>query len=326
MHETLIKNRVGVTIGPQIARYGFPNGHPFGPYRMDAYWDEAQLQGLNTQVEVFQPEQATPEELQRFHTTEYLQQVQEQSKTGFGFLDYGDTPAFVGVYEAASFVVGSALAAMRRIMSGTSTRAFVPIAGLHHARPERAGGFCVFNDIGVVIHSLRQEYDIQRIAYVDIDAHHGDGVFYAFESDPNLCFLDFHQDGRSLYPGTGDSTETGLGRAIGTKINISLPPGAGDIHFMQRWPQGIEFLEAAKPEFIILQCGADSIASDPLTQLRLSPTLHGQVATRLVRIAEELGHGRILALGGGGYNPDNIGKGWCAVTRALVNSPYGRDN
>ncbi|MEO5331913.1 MAG: acetoin utilization protein AcuC [Magnetococcus sp. YQC-5] len=321
MIATSSQHSVCVTIGQEIANYGFPNSHPFGPFRMGAFWDEARLQGLDAQVEVLQPVPATVEELARFHAMEYIQQVQEQSKTGRGYLDYGDTPAFPGVYEAASHVVGSALDAMRRIMAGRCARAFVPIAGLHHARPERAGGFCVFNDIGVVIHSLRQEYGMQRIAYVDIDAHHGDGVFYAFESDPDLCFLDFHQDGRSLYPGTGDASESGLGAAKGTKLNIPMPPGAGDVHFMQRWPQGVQFLEEAKPEFFILQCGADSIAGDPLTQLRLSATLHGQVAARLVRMAEELGHGRILALGGGGYNPLNIGKGWCAVTRALINTP-----
>ncbi|MBF0438191.1 MAG: acetoin utilization protein AcuC [Magnetococcales bacterium] len=323
MSDTLPQKPVCVTIGQEIARYGFPGGHPFGPHRMGAFWDEAQIQGVETQVQVMAPVMATTEELQRFHTPEYVQQVQNQSITGKGFLDYGDTPAFLGVYEASAHVVGSALDLTRRIMSGSCSRAFVPIAGLHHARPERAGGFCVFNDIGVVIHTLRQEFGLQRVAYVDIDAHHGDGVFYAFESDPDVRILDFHQDGNSLYPGTGDSSETGLGTASGTKLNIPMPPGAGDVHFMQRWPQGVRFLEEGKPEFIILQCGADSIAGDPLTHLRLSHTLHGQVATRLVRLAEEMGHGRILALGGGGYNSVNIGKGWCAVTKALINTPYG---
>lgn len=322
MTQMLPHPPVGVTIGQEIARYGFPNNHPFGPYRMGAYWDTAQMEGLDTQVEVLQPVPATIDELHRFHTPEYVQQVQDQSATGLGYLDYGDTPAFPGVFTAASHVVGSVLDLMRRIMTKRCSRGFVPIAGLHHARPERAGGFCVFNDIGIAIHSLRQEFGLQRIAYVDIDAHHGDGVFYAFESDPDLRFLDFHQDGRFLYPGTGEASETGAGAAIGTKLNIPMPPGAGDVHFMQRWPQGIRFLEDAKPEFIILQCGADSIAGDPLTQLRLSPTLHGQVTARLVGMAEEMGHGRILALGGGGYNPANIGKGWCAVTRALIQTPY----
>ncbi|MBF0293563.1 MAG: acetoin utilization protein AcuC [Magnetococcales bacterium] len=316
---------VSVTIGPEIAGYGFPDGHPFGTFRMGAYWDEAQVQGLDRQVRVDRPVLALEEELLRFHTPEYVRKVREQSVSGAGYLDYGDTPAYRGVYEAAAHVVGSALAAMRSIMSGGCRRAFVPIAGLHHARPERAGGFCVFNDIGVVIRSLRQEYDIRRVAYIDIDAHHGDGVFYAFETDPDVRFLDYHQDGRTLYPGTGDASESGEGAALGTKLNVPMPPGAGDVHFMQRWPQGIRFLQEAEPEFFILQCGADSIAGDPLTQLRLSATLHGQVAARLVTMAEELGHGRLLAVGGGGYNPHNIGKGWCAVTSALIRTPMAQE-
>ena len=211
MSGTPPRKIVNVTIGPEIARYGFLDGHPFGPYRLQAFWDEALHQGLDHQVQVVQPVLATEQELLRFHTLEYVRQVQEQSVTGAGYLDLGDTPAYPGVYEAAAHVVGSALDAMRQIMAGTCAHAFVPIAGLHHARPDTARGFCVFNDIGVLIHSLRQEYGIQRIAYVDIDAHHGDGVFYAFESDPQVRILDFHQE--YIYPGTGDASEHGKHKA-----------------------------------------------------------------------------------------------------------------
>lgn len=307
-----------VTIGEEIARYGFPGGHPFGPHRMGAFWDEARKQGLDSRVCIQEPVLASQEALQLFHTPAYISLVEKCSKAGIGLLDHGDTPAFPGVFEAASHVVGSVLAVMEKIMAGECRRAFVPIAGLHHARPERAGGFCVFNDAGVAIHTLRKKHGIKRIAYVDIDAHHGDGVFYAFESDPDLIFADLHQDGRSLYPGTGSSTEIGKGLAKGSKLNISLPPGAGDSHFIQVWPQVVTFLQENRPEFFILQAGTDSLAGDPLTQLRLSPTIHFLVTTKLVQMAEEFGHGRVLALGGGGYNAHNIGKGWCEVVRALV--------
>lgn len=312
-----------VYIGDEIARYGFPGGHPFGPHRMDAFWKEARLQGLPGRVRVMPPVVASRRDIELFHTPEYVTQVAEQSLTGEGYLDYGDTPAFVGVYPAAAHVVGSTLDAVDRIVDGECRRAFVPIAGLHHARPGRAGGFCVFNDAGVAIHVLRSRHGIRRIAYVDIDAHHGDGVFYAFESDPDLIFADTHQDGRTLYPGTGHSWETGTGAAQGTKLNISLPPGAGDDHFFKVWPQVATFLERFEPEFFILQCGADSIAGDPITQLRLSPTAHFHVASRLAQMAERLGHGRVLGVGGGGYNTDNIGKGWCSVVRGFLETPVG---
>ncbi|MEO5363184.1 MAG: acetoin utilization protein AcuC [Magnetococcus sp. DMHC-8] len=310
-----------LTIGDQIARYGFPGGHPFGPHRLGVFWEEARRLGLDGQVALRPPVMAGTAELERFHTPAYVAVVQERSRTGTGFLDYGDTPAFPGVFEAAAHVVGSALQGMEEILAGQCRRAFVPIAGLHHARPERAGGFCVFNDAGVVIHTLRAKHGIRRVAYVDIDAHHGDGVFYAFESDPELIFADLHQDGRTLYPGTGGSHERGKGDAEGSKLNIPLPPGAGDSHFAQVWPQVVAFLHEHRPDFFILQAGTDSLAGDPLAQLRLSPATHFLVTARLIQLAESLGHGRLLALGGGGYNAHNIAKGWCEVVRAMVETP-----
>ncbi len=313
-----------VTVGEQIARYGFPGGHPFGPHRMGVFWEEARRLGLDAQVTVRQPVLASQDDLARFHTAAYINVVKERSRTGTGLLDAGDTPAFPGVFETASYVVGSALDGMETIMAGQCRRAFVPIAGLHHARPGRAGGFCVFNDAGVVIHALRARHGIQRVAYVDIDAHHGDGVFYAFEEDPDLIFADLHQDGRTLYPGTGSASERGKGIAEGRKLNIPLPPGAGDSHFAQVWPQVVAFLHEHKPEFFILQAGTDSLAGDPLAQLRLSPATHFLVTARLVQLAESLGHGRLLALGGGGYNAQNIAKGWCEVVRALVEIPVAQ--
>jgi acetoin utilization protein AcuC len=194
---------------------------------------------------------------------------------------------------------------------------FVPIAGLHHARRDRAAGFCVFNDIGVAIETLRAVHGVRRIAYVDIDAHHGDGVFYSFEEDPDLIFADIHEDGHYLYPGSGFVQETGRGRAQGTKLNIPMPPGADDTAFRRVWPQVEEFVRAGQPEFILLQAGADSIAGDPITHLQFSPQTHGYAAARLVSLADELCLGRLLATGGGGYNRANLAAAWCEVVQAL---------
>lgn len=314
-------SKVCVTIGAALARYGFGHGHPFGPDRMDAFWNEARRPGLDRRVSVCAPAQATQEEIERFHTHEYVERVKAQSQTGRGFLDYGDTPAFPGVYQAAATVAGSALDAMRRIMRGECLRAFVPIAGLHHARRDTAAGFCVFNDCGVVIETLRAEYGVKRIAYVDIDAHHGDGVFYAFEGDPEVFIADLHEDGRYLYPGTGAAHEIGTGKAAGTKLNIPMPPGATDQDFIAAWPRVERFLRDARPEFIILQCGADSLADDPITHLRYSREAHRHAAASLCEIAEECCEGRLLALGGGGYTRANLAAAWTAVVQALVESP-----
>lgn len=316
-----MNHRVCVHVGEEIGRYGFGNHHPFGPHRMGAFWDEALHQGLEHLVSVLTPVLATQEEIERFHTHAYVEEVKRLSKLGMGLLDHGDTPAFPGVYEAAAHVVGSTLDAMRRILAGEFRRGFVPIAGLHHARPHTASGFCVFNDCGVVIHSLRREFDLQRVAYVDIDAHHGDGVFYAFEADPELIFADIHEDGNFLYPGTGASDETGSGAAQGRKLNLPMRPGANDADFHRVWPDVEKHLRRFEPQFILLQCGADSIDGDPITHMRFSAKAHGHAAMRLCQLAEELGHGRVLAVGGGGYNPVNIAQGWCNVVRALVETP-----
>lgn len=307
-----------VYLGEALAAYGFGDGHPFGPDRMHAFWSEALRQGLDKVLTVQAPRLAERAELARFHTSEYINKVEACSALGEGWLDDGDTPAFAGVYDAARCVVGSALDATRRLIEGECHRAMVPIAGLHHARRDAAAGFCVFNDCGVVIESLRAEYGLQRVAYIDIDAHHGDGVFYAFESDPLLFFADTHEDGRHLYPGTGDSHETGRGEAAGSKLNLPLPPGADDAAFFQIWPRIETFLDEARPEFFILQCGADSLAGDPITHLAFSEAAHAHATRALCRLADKHAGGRLLVLGGGGYNRANLARAWCAVAAELA--------
>lgn len=309
---------VAVYAGEALARYGFGEGHPFGPDRFAAFFDALAASPLLDRVRILPPVAARAEELLRFHGAAYVQRVQRLSERGWGYLDYGDTPAFPGVFEAASFVVGSVLDAIARIRAGEIRRAFVPIAGLHHARRESAGGFCVFNDPGVAIETLRQVYGLRRVAYVDIDAHHGDGVFYAFERDPEVCIVDLHEDGHYLYPGTGHAEERGRGPAEGTKLNLPLPPGSDDAEFFGLWPDVEAFVRRSRPEFILLQCGADSLAGDPLTHLRLSTRAHAHAARRLSALAEDCCGGALVALGGGGYNRRNLASGWLAVVGGLL--------
>jgi acetoin utilization protein AcuC len=313
-------SNVGVVVSERLARYAFGDGHPFGPDRLAAFVREFSARGLAQRVTVIEPRAATDAELRSFHSAEYLQFVRDRSASGSGLLDAGDTPAFKGVYEAAAGVVGATLAAMEAIMDGECRRAFVPIAGLHHAARNRAAGFCVFNDCGVAIEQLKHS-GLKRIAYVDIDAHHGDGVFYAFEDDAAVVFADLHEDGRYLYPGTGAQEETGRGAAQGTKLNVPLPPGADDETFAAVWPRVTGHLAKFAPEFIILQCGADSLEGDPITHLRFSPQVHGRAARELAELAERLGHGRVLALGGGGYNRTNLAQAWSEVVENLLDTP-----
>jgi acetoin utilization protein AcuC len=306
--------------GESIAAYGFAGGHPFGPDRHEAFMQEFRNSGLYTKVSHEVPRAATTEELQSFHEARYVEFVRERCTHGVGYLDGGDTPAQRGLFESASAVVGATLVAVEALMEGRARRAFVPIAGLHHAARDSAAGFCVFNDCGVAIEQLRARHGIRRVAYVDIDAHHGDGVFYGFIDDPDVLFADIHEDGRSLYPGTGASDETGKGKAQGTKLNLPMPAGSGDVEFKVIWPRVIDYLAAGKPDFILLQCGADSVEGDPITHLRFSPAAHAQAARDLCSLADKLGHGRVLGMGGGGYNRRNLALAWSGVVRSMVGS------
>ena len=306
-------------VSTSLGRYGFPEGHPLSVDRQGAFWRAACSRGLDSKVvlaDMAPP--ASREAIERFHTAEYVDRVIEASRQGSGYLDYGDTPAFPGCYEVGAHVVGAALEGARRIMAGEARRSFQPIGGLHHARRGGAAGFCVFNDPGVLIKTLRAEHGVRRIAYVDIDVHHGDGIFYEFEDDPDLVFVDIHEDGQFLYPGTGSVHETGTGAAEGSKLNLPMPPGAADTQFLRAWEKAERFLEERRPEFFIFQCGADSLAGDPLADLQLTPAAHRHAARRLVALAERHAHGRLMAFGGGGYSLENLSLAWCAVLESLT--------
>lgn len=304
--------------GPELARYGFGDPHPFGTDRHDVFQQELEAEGLGEALAYGVPRRATGDELALFHTPEYIERVSTASVSGRGYLDDGDTPAFPGVFLAASDVVGTTLAAVDAVMTGAARRAFVPIAGLHHAARASAAGFCVFNDCGVAAEYLRHRYGLRRIAYIDIDAHHGDGLYYGFEDDPDFLFADIHEDARHLYPGTGYEHETGIGPARGTKLNINLAPGAGDAEFRHAWRRVEAWLDAAKPEFILFQCGADSLEGDPITHLCLTEQAHADAAATLCRLADKHCEGRIVGTGGGGYNRRNLARAWTRVVRSFA--------
>ena len=320
--------QTAVFFGEELARYGFGSSHPLGNDRIHAFWSRLQSEKV-ANVVVQKPAIASEEDALAFHDKDYVELVKMASKRGGVLLDKGDTPAFKGVLEAALYTVGSTLAGLDFIVAGKDhsgnriDHAFNPIGGLHHAMRDSASGFCVFNDIGVAIIAARRKYGIKRVAYVDIDAHHGDGVFYEFEDDPFLFFADIHEDGRHLFPGTGHPNETGKGAAAGTKLNIPVEPGSDDEKFVSEFSKVEEFVDNAKPELIILQCGADSLAGDPITHLQYSSKAHRHAADVLHRLAHKHCMGRIIGLGGGGYNRNNIGAAWTEVVKAFSCDPAG---
>ncbi len=308
--------KTGVVEGKDLLLYSFPPPHPFTGERVQIFWDELRKRKLD--VERLQPQKAESNLIRLFHTEEHVKFVEQASNLGYGALDDGDTPAFKGVFGATQFAVGSTLSAVDMVMNRKIDHTFNPVGGLHHARRNSSAGFCVFNDIGIAIELLRKEYKVNRILYVDIDVHHGDGVYYSYESDPNLFIFDIHEDGRYLYPGTGSSSEEGEGKARGTKVNVPLAPGSGDAEVMRQLPRLEEFAGRARPEFIIFQCGADGLGGDPIAGLNYTASVHRTVGALLHRISHEFCSGRIVALGGGGYLPANCANAWVAVVESLT--------
>lgn len=308
--------KVGIVWGKELTKYSFPE-HPMNVARLSLIEGKlAELLKEGDAIEV-KPVQASDDQLLSFHTPIYVKRVREASLEGKGYLDYGDTPAYKGVFEAASYVVGSTLRLVRLVASGKIEHGFNPAGGLHHAMPDSAAGFCVFNDAAIAINEAKK-LGYERILYVDIDAHHGDGIYYPFESVPWLHVVDIHEDPRYLYPGTGFEYEVGRGDAKGAKLNIPLPPWSGDKEFSEAFTRAFEFCRSSDPDFIFLQAGADSMDGDPLTHLKYSERSHLLATSKLHTLAHEVCKGRIVVMGGGGYNTNNIARAWSTVLKELI--------
>ena len=301
--------------------------HPMRPVRLRHTYELLSAYGAfdGDTSRLINPRSATEEELEWVHTPEYIAAVRALSAgpstvrpEPFGFSALGDNPVYPGMYDAASLSSGATLVAAELVAGQRVDVAFSISGGLHHAAPTHAYGFCIFNDPAIAIKYFLERG--MRVAYVDVDAHHGDGVFYSYIEDERIIFLDFHQHSATLYPGTGKSGEVGTGHARGTKLNVELLPQSGDEAFFDQWERAREFIDQFSPQFVLFQCGVDSLRGDPITDLRLSEAAHRFVTEELIAYANEHCAGRLLALGGGGYNLENISKGWTAVTKSMVNA------
>ncbi len=315
-----------VILGKELSAYSFGEKHPLNSKRLEVFWSTLiHSESMHTgNLKLLRPALSDERTVASFHEKKYIDFVKESSITGSGYLDSGDTPSFRGVFDASLYVVGSTILALETVINKTNgiVHAFNPIGGLHHARRNAAGGFCVFNDIGVAIMHARKKHNLKKILYIDIDAHHGDGVFYEFEDDPDLFIADIHEDGSFLYPGTGFESETGLGDARGTKLNLPLQPGATDLDFLSAFTKIENFIESMKFELIIFQCGADGLTGDPLTHLKYTGKSHEYAAQVLHRIAHERSGGRIIGLGGGGYNTENLATAWNKVVEVFASDNH----
>src|SRR2546423_5980616 len=277
--------------------------HALDPVRVELTMALAGGLGLLSRPDVTMvtPDPADEPTLARIHEPSYIEAVRA-GVPGYG-LDTPDSPVFRGMHEASALVVGATVAAAEEVWSGRALRAVNISGGLHQAMPDRASGFCVYNDPAAAIARLLDR-GAERIAYVDVDVHHGDGVQEIFYADPRVLTVSLHETPLALFPGTGFPTETGAPGAEGSAVNVALPPGTGDPGWLRAFHAVVpSVVRAFAPEVIISQCGADGHRLDPLADLRL--TVDGQRESYLAMraLADELCRGRGIVTGGWGYGP-----------------------
>jgi acetoin utilization protein AcuC len=300
-------------------RFDYGPEHPLRMERLGLTWRLMEAYGLTAgpKLKVLTPEPASVEAITSFHTPEYVEVLRAVSggewvpqAARFG-LGAGDNPIFPGLWEAAQLTAGGSLLAARLVLDGEATRAFHFAGGLHHAMPERASGFCYVNDAVLAIQALRRKN--WKIAYVDIDAHHGDGVQFAFYGDPGVLTFSSHERGDRLFPGTGFVEEIGEGEGLGYSVNLPLQPYTDDAVYAPAFEAVVPpLLRAFAPDALVLQLGIDSHRTDPLTHLAWTVQGFTKIVARLLEFAP-----RVVALGGGGYDLPNVARAWTAAWAAM---------
>lgn len=301
--------------------YKFHDDHPFNPIRQTLTIDLLKETQALTDEAICNPDYLIDEEmLTSIHRSDYVQAVKQldyeddpRSKSVMAE-QYGlqteDTPFFPGLHKAASAIVTGSVAAAEVVMSGKALHAFHLAGGLHHAFPDRASGFCVYNDAAIAIKHIRERYNA-RVLYVDTDVHHGDGVQWCFYDDPDVCTYSIHETGKYLFPGTGFAYEKGVDKGFGACFNMPLEPYTEDESWLESFNVTLrKVIDAFKPDVIISQHGCDAHAYDPLSHIHCSMRIYQEIPAILHELAHAYTDGRWIALGGGGYDI------WRVVPRA----------
>ncbi|MBI4591792.1 MAG: acetoin utilization protein AcuC [Candidatus Rokubacteria bacterium] len=311
--------RTALVHSDRYARFDYGPEHPLRMERLGLTWRLMEAYGLTglPQAKVLAPEPADEVAIGRFHARHYLDVLKAVSvgmsvpgAARYG-LGPGDNPIFPGLWEASCLAAGGSLLAAKLVADGDVDRAFHFAGGLHHAMPDRASGFCYVNDPVLAILHLRERG--WRVCYVDIDAHHGDGVQFAFYRDPSVLTISTHERGDRLFPGTGFVEEHGEGAGQGYSVNLPLEPYTDDDVYAEAFEAVIPpLIEAFKPEAVVAQLGIDSHRTDPLTHLALSVQGFTRTVARIVELSP-----RLVALGGGGYELPNVARAWTAAWAAM---------
>lgn len=323
------RQAVHIAWDDSLTGYDFGHGHPMNPLRLDLTIRLARELGVfdHRGVHLTTPPTADDAMLTTVHTPEYVAAVRRAGADPTTFdLERGlgteDNPCFEGMHELAAGIVGGTVAAADAIWRGRATHGVNVAGGLHHAMADRAAGFCIYNDVAVGIQHLLDS-GAERVAYVDVDVHHGDGVQAAFYDDPRVLTISVHESPTTLFPGTGFPTETGGMNAEGTAVNVALPPGTTDAGWLRAFHAIIPpLLRAWKPQILVTQHGCDTHLDDPLAHLAL--TVDGQRASyeALHDLAHELCEGRWLATGGGGYAlVDVVPRAWSHLMAIAAERP-----
>jgi acetoin utilization protein AcuC len=301
-------------------QFDYGAGHPLRIERLALTYELCQAYGLLSlpTTRLVEAREATEEEVVAFHRPDYVDvfRAADRGQSPPNLWDYGlgtsDNPIFPGMYAWSLLTTGASLQATELVDSGQVGCAFNIAGGLHHAAAARAAGFCYFNDAAVVIKHLRRRG--RRVAYVDIDAHHGDGVQFGFYDTDQVLTISLHETGETLFPGTGFVEEIGQGRGIGYSVNVPLLPGSDDEIFLWAFDQIVPpLLTAFSPDVVVTQLGIDTHRTDPLANLAMTTNGFAEAVRRLQRLCRKW-----IALGGGGYNLENVPRGW-TLAWAIMN-------
>jgi len=312
-----------------MSAYNFGPNHPMSPKRLDLTARLATDLGIfdRAEVTVVPGYVASVAELATVHSLEYIAAVQRVgADPTLSDPDRGlgteDDPAFAGMHEASARLVGGSLIGANAIISGTATRAVNFAGGMHHASRDKAGGFCIYNDAALAVQRLLDS-GLTKVAYIDIDAHHGDGTQAIFWDDPRVLTVSLHESGLSLFPGTGFANETGGPAAPGSAVNIALPPGTGDAGWLRAFHAVVpQLVEAFDPEIIVSQHGCDSHRSDELSHLNTSIDAQREAALSIAELARRLCDDRWIATGGGGYNIISVvPRAWSHLMAIVAGKP-----
>ncbi len=317
--------RAALLYHDEFLRYDFGKEHALREVRLKLARDLIASYGLiRDGVDELRPAPAGDAAILRVHSPEYLGIVRKLSADPSGTsyehgLGTADNPVFAGMYEAAALQVGATARACEEVVSGRHMRAFNLGGGFHHAMRDRASGFCILNDVAIGITSLLEEFGLKRILYVDVDAHHADGVQAIFYEDPRVMTISLHEDGHHLFPGTGFTDEIGEGDGRGFAANVPLPPYTRDISYLYAFQEIVPPLARVfRPEVIVSQLGADAHYLDPLTHLMLTTGTYEAVGRILGGLAEDLCGGRWIAAGGGGYDVTAVPRVWTVMCSTML--------